>query len=89
MGMFKVTDIYFLGGLMGFFLISFQLWARLFGFFATAIMIIIAMSIFITYIGISNSYPGGFFRYWFLFKTQDQVFIPGFEPVKTLPKRGK
>jgi hypothetical protein len=89
MGLFKVSDVYLLGGIMAFFLISFQLWAHLFGFFATVLMIIITMTLFITYIGIANSYPSGFFRYWYLFKTQDQVFIPGFEPVKTNPKREK
>jgi len=89
MGIFKVSNIYFLGAFLGFFLVTFRLWAQCFGFFTTLIIGIAGLSITITYIGISNSYPTGFFRYWVQFKNEPQVFIPGFEPVKNSPQRGK
>lgn len=84
MGIFKVSNIYFLGAFAGFFLITFTLWARFIGFLPTMALFVGSMTILITFIGISNSYPSGFFRYWLNYKTSNQVFIPGFEP---MPKK--
>ena len=82
MGIFKTSNVYFLCALLGFFLITFQLWARLLGFLSALILVVIAITVSVTFIGISNSYPSGFFRYWFMFKNSNQTFIPGFEPLK-------
>ena len=84
MGLFKTSNVYFLCGAIGFFLITFQLWVRLFGFFPTVIFIIVFMSFSVTFIGIANCYPAGFFRHLIHFKTSNQVFIPGYEPVNPI-----
>jgi hypothetical protein len=89
MGVFKVGNVYFLGAAVGFYLVTFKLWATFFGFFTTLILGIVFLSIAVTYIGISNSYPDGFFKYWFNFNTETQVFIPGFEPLAVSKKKGK
>lgn len=81
MGIFKTSNVYFLCGAIGFFLLTFQIWVRIFGFYPTVIFIVIFMTFSITFIGISNSYPSGFFRHWFTFKTSNQTFIPGYEPI--------
>ena len=78
MGIFKTTNIYFLCAMLGFFLVTFQLWAKIMGFFPTLILVVIVLTLSITFIGISNAYPPGFFRHWLKFKTNTQIFIPGF-----------
>ena len=89
MGIFKVSNIYFLGAFLGFFLVTFRIWAQFFGFFTTLIIGVAGLSVVITYIGISNSYPDGFFMYWLQFNNEPQVLIPGFEPIKPAPKKRK
>jgi hypothetical protein len=75
--------------MLGFFLVTFQLWAKIMGFFPTLILVVIVLTLSITFIGISNAYPPGFFRHWLKFKTNTQIFIPGFEPLENLGKKEK
>jgi hypothetical protein len=86
MGVFKTSNVYFLCACIGLFLITFQLWVRIFGFLPTVVFIVAFMTLSVTFIGISNCYPSGFFHHFFLFKTANQVFIPGYEPVNP-PKK--
>ncbi len=87
MGVFKVADIYILFGLLAFFLLTFQIWAKLIGFIPTLVIIGSVMTLSTTFVAISNSYPSGFFIYWFTYKTTPQIYIPGFEPIPEIKEK--